>query len=124
MPKTVSTRNYRAATQMAQVIISALYFVAGLIVGFSLRGMDRPGGFFIAGLCGAILLCNAVIWLFRKISLPKVQAQLDSAIAAQDGPGFARNIIRREMTRLIQPVGGLALTIGTLVAVIALREWR
>jgi hypothetical protein len=124
MVKTVSTRDYRAATQMAQVIVAVLYLIAGGIVGFSLRGLDRPGGYFIAGLLGAIVFCNGVIWVFRKISLPKVQAQLDAAIAAQDGPGFARNIIRREMTRLIQPVGGLALTIGTLLAVIALREWR
>jgi hypothetical protein len=124
MARLVSPSDYGAVTRMARIIVMVVYCIAGILVGFSIRGLDHQGRKFLPGLIGAIVLTNAVIWLFAKISLPRTQSRLDEAIAARDGGGFERQIIKREMTRLIQPFGGIALTIGLVVTVIVLRQWR
>jgi NAD/NADP transhydrogenase beta subunit len=124
MAKSISPSDYSAATSMARIIVPAIYFIAGILVGFSLRGLVHPGKAFLPGLIGAIIVTNLVIWMFAKISLPKAQARLDEAIAVRDGQNFARYIIKREMTRMIQPFGGMALTIGLVLTIIALRQWH
>jgi hypothetical protein len=118
----VSPTDYRGATRMALIIISATYFIAGGMVSFSMRHLKQTGLHFIIQILVAIVLCNAVIWIFQKIRLPKVDAELARAIAASDGPGFARHIIRREMAKAIQPAGGIAFTLGLLSVVIGLRQ--
>jgi hypothetical protein len=124
MARLVSPSDYGAVTRMARIIVMVVYFIAGILVGISIRGLDHPGRKFLPGLIGAIILTNAVIWLFAKVTLPRTQARLDAAIAARDGVGFERQIIKREMTRLIQPFGGIALTIGVVLTVIVLRQWH
>ncbi len=109
---------------MARIIVMVVYFIAGILVGISIRGLDHPGRNFLPGLISAIVITNTIIWLFSKVTLPRIQARLDAAIAARDGSGFERQIIKREMTRLIQPFGGIALTIGVVLTVIVLRQWR
>ncbi len=109
---------------MARIIVMVVYFVAGIMVGISIRGLDHPGHKFLPGLIGAIIITNTIIWLFSKFTLPRIQLRLDAAIAARDGGAFERQIIKREMTRLIQPFGGIALTIGVVVTVIVLRQWH
>jgi hypothetical protein len=56
--------------------------------------------------------------------LPRIERQLQQAIAARSGPGFARQIIRREMAKILQPVGGIAFTIGFLTEIIVVLLWR
>jgi hypothetical protein len=124
MARFVSPSDYGAVTRMARIIVAAVYFIAGILVAISIRGLDHPGRRFLPGLIGAIILTNAVIWLYSKVSLPRTQGRLDAAIAARDGAAFERQIIKREMTRLIQPLGGIALTVGVVLTVIVLRQWH
>ena len=109
---------------MARWIVIVLYFMAVCLAAFSLRQLDHAGRWFALGLLGAILACNLVIWLLQKITLPKAQSSLDEAVARRDGPAFGKFIIRREMARIIQPVGGIALTAGLVLVVIVLRRWH
>ncbi len=115
----VSPTNYSEATRAAIIMISGIYAIAGLLVGFSTRNIKLTGIAYIAALLGALALCNGIIFLFQWLSLPKAEAQLTHAISTHDGEGFARHIIRREMARRVQPIGGIAFSIGFLVAVIA-----
>jgi Zn-dependent protease len=117
----VSPSDYSDATRAALVMSCVIYAVAGALVGASTRRIHEAGIGFIVAILGALVLCNAIIYLFQRLSLPKAEGAVQTAIAAQDGDGFARGIIRREMARAIQPTGGIALSIGFLVAVIATR---
>ena len=115
----VSPTNYAEATRASIIIISGIYTIAGLLVGFSTRNIKLSGIAFILALLAALAVCNGIIFLFQRLSLPKAEAQLAQAISTHDGEGFARHIIRREMAKQVQPIGGIAFSIGFLVAVIA-----
>jgi hypothetical protein len=123
MPITVSPGNYSGATRVARVIISTVYFIAGCLISFSMRHLPGTGQRAALQILAAIVLCNGVIWVLQRIQLPKAEARLKQAIDAQDGDGFARQIIRREMAKAIQPVGGIAMTIGLLVAILLVRHF-
>ncbi len=124
MPITVSPGNYSVATRVALVTISIVYFIAGCLISLSMRHLPGTGYRAALQILTATLLCNAVIWILQRIQLPRAEARLKQAIAAQDGEGFARQIIRREMAKAIQPAGGIAMTIGLLGAVLLLRQLR
>jgi hypothetical protein len=121
MPITVSPNNYRGATRIALVIISAIYFVAGCLISFSMRHLPGTGLRGAMQILVAIILCNGVIWVFQRIQLPAAERRLAQAVALKDKEGFARQIIRREMAKAIQPAGGIAMTIGLLLMVLLLR---
>jgi hypothetical protein len=122
MPITVSPGNFRSATRIALAIISVTYFVAGGLIGFSMRHLPASGWRGASQLLGAVLLCNGIIWILQRLQLPRAEARLAQAIATQDGEDFARHIIRREMARAIQPSGGIAMTLGLLLMTLLLRE--
>lgn len=123
-PMRVSPTDYSAATRTALTIIPGLYFIAGLLTGFSTRRITLTGTRYVLALLAAVILCNLLILLYQRLILPKAEAAVKAAIAAQDGNGFAQSIIRREMARIIQPVGGAALTIGFLLEIIVLHLWH
>jgi uncharacterized membrane protein YgdD (TMEM256/DUF423 family) len=58
------------------------------------------------------------------MNLPKSELALAAAIEARDGDGFATSIMKREMAKAIQPVGGIAFSIGFLAMIIACRLWH
>jgi hypothetical protein len=120
----VSPTDYADATRVATWMVAGLYFIAGLVIGVSTRGFALQGGAHLLALLLALILCNAIIWGFQRLSLPRIERQLQQAIAARSGPGFARQIIRREMAKILQPVGGIAFTIGFLTEIIVVLLWR
>jgi hypothetical protein len=122
MPVTVSPGNYSGATRIALAVISVTYFGAGCLIGFSMRHLPHSGWRGALQILGAILLCNGVIWILQRLQLPRAEARLSQAIAQQDEEGFARQIIRREMARAIQPTGGIAMTLGLLLMTLLLHE--
>jgi uncharacterized membrane protein YgdD (TMEM256/DUF423 family) len=105
-------------------MVAALYFLAGLVIGVSARHFALQGGAHLLALLLSALLCNAIILGFQRFSLPRIERQLQQAIAARSGPAFARQIIRREMAKILQPVGGIAFTIGFLTEIIVVLVWR
>jgi uncharacterized membrane protein YgdD (TMEM256/DUF423 family) len=120
----VSTNNYRDATRLCSGLTAALYGVAGILLAYSARRLALPPTFYMLAIAGAILAANAIIYGLQKVTLPKAETQLAKVIADQNGGLFINTILRREMARLIQPLGGLAFTIGFLAAIIALRFLR
>ena len=124
MPIIVSPGNYSGATRIAVVIISTVYFGAGCLISLSMRHLTGTGYRAALQILAAIVLCNGVIWILQRIQLPKAEARLKQAIATQDGDGFARQIIRREMAKAIQPAGGIAMTIGLLATILLLGQLR
>lgn len=120
----VSPTEYRDATRIAMLLVSILYFVAGGVAGLSTRHFELTGFAYMAALLAVIVLCNGIILLLQRATLPGIERQLQAAIAVRDGTAFARHIIRREMAKIIQPVGGITLTIGFLAEIIAFRLWH
>jgi hypothetical protein len=120
----VSPTDYADATRVATWMVAALYFLAGLVIGVSARHFALQGGAHLLALLLSALLCNAIILGFQRFSLPRIERQLQQAIAARSGPAFARQIIRREMAKILQPVGGIAFTIGFLTEIIVVLVWR
>ena len=120
----VSLADYSDASRVAVYIVCGSYAVAGVIVGISTRRFELSGLIDILALSGALLVCNGIILIYQRFSLPKIEAQLQIAVGTRDGPGFARHIIRREMAKRIQPTGGIAFSIGFLAAVIVCRFWH
>lgn len=120
----VSPTNYADATRAATIIVSILYTLGGILVGFSTRKLHTTAPMFMVSVIIVLLLCNGIIYLFQRLSLPKTQLALETAISARDGEGFARSIIRREMAKAIQPTGGIAFSIGYLASIIACRLWH
>lgn len=117
----VSPSNYSEATRAAVIILAGIYAGAGILMGFSTRNIEIAGTRYILALLAALAICNGIIFLFQRLSLPKAEALLQHAITTRDGDGFARHIIRREMAKRLQPVGGIAFSIGFLAAIIACR---
>jgi hypothetical protein len=120
----VSPTDYADATRVATWMVAGLYLVAGIVIGVSTRHFALQGGAHLLALLLSLALCNAIIWGFQRLSLPRIERQLQRAIAARSGPGFARQIIRREMAKILQPVGGIAFTIGFLTELIVVLLWR
>jgi hypothetical protein len=119
----VSPTHYAEATRAATLMVCGLYFMGGVLVAVSTRRIEITGGLYIAALLTAIIVCNLIIFIFQRITLPKIESQLQAAISEGNGPEFARHIIRREMAKIIQPIGGLALTIGFLAEITVSRLW-
>jgi hypothetical protein len=120
----VSPTDYADATRIAERLVWLLYGGAGILVGVSTRRIELTGPRYILALIFALLVCNLVLFMFQRISLPKVELQLDAAVAARDGPAFERHIIRREMAKIIQPSGGIALTLGFLAEIAVSHLWK
>ena len=120
----VSPTNYADATRAATLIVSILYALAGILVGFSTRKLHATAPVFMTEVIVALLVCNGIIYLFQRLSLPKTELALATAISARDGEGFARSIISREMAKAIQPTGGIAFSIGFLASIIVCRLWH
>lgn len=120
----ISPTDYADATRAGTLMVAVLYFMGGVLVGVSTRRIEITGALYIAALLAAILICNIIILVFQRITLPKIETQLSTAITAGNGPGFARHIIRREMAKVIQPVGGIALTLGFLAEITVSRLWH
>jgi|GEM_PF-6768548 predicted metal-dependent RNase len=119
----VSPTDYKDATRMAAAITFVLYGAAGMLLGLSTRRLELGGALYVLAMLGVIIFGNTIIWFFRKTRLPRAEAELQAAIAKRDGPAFARLIVRREATRLIQPIGGIALTLGFAAELAALHLW-
>jgi len=120
----VSPTDYADATRIAERLVWLLYGCAGILIGVSTRRIELTGLRYVLALIFALLVCNLVLFMFQRISLPKVELQLDAAVAARDGRAFERHIIRREMAKIIQPSGGLALTLGFLAEIIFSHLWK
>ena len=119
----ISPEDFKDATRLAAGIVTVLYGAAGILIGFSTRRIALPAPHYLLALLAALLLCNLIIRIFQRITLPKAEAGLNAAIAARDGEGFARFIMRREIARLAQPWGGLAFSIGFLAEITLRHLW-
>ncbi len=120
----VSPTNYAEATRAATILVSVLYGAAGVMVGFSARKLHLAPAMFMLAVIVALAVCNGIIYLFQRMNLPKSELALAAAIEARDGDGFATSIMKREMAKAIQPVGGIAYSIGFLAMIIACRLWH
>jgi uncharacterized membrane protein YgdD (TMEM256/DUF423 family) len=116
----VSTTNYRDATRLAGLLVILLYGAAGILLAYSARRIALPLYKIEYGDIAAILLINVILALFKRFALPRAELQLSQAISTRNADLFASAIIKREMARLIQPVGGIALTVGFAACFIAL----
>lgn len=120
----VSPTNYADATRLAVGLVAVLYGAAGVLAGFSTRRITLAGFAYVAAVLAAIILGNAIIFGFKRLTLRRAEAGVREAVTKRDGDAFARLIIRQEMARAIQPVGGIALTLGFLAAIIVFRQWH
>jgi hypothetical protein len=120
----ISPSDYGDATRFAHYVVAILFAGAGALVAFSMRRITLTSWHLAAAIVTALVVCNVAAYLLQRISLPKLELRLASAIKAKNGDEFFKTIIRREMAKLYQPIGGLALTIGFLAEITVSQTWH